>query len=89
MQDDQAAQPAADAVDQPAADAAAVGPDALDEMQREVDDAFELIWEGLFYHYDQSIESIVTIIRTTLANHVNLSTVLCPLCIIVESTKEG
>ena len=30
-------------VDQPAADAAAVGPDALDEMQREVDDAFELI----------------------------------------------
>lgn len=43
LQDDQAAQPAADAVDQPAADAAAVGPDALDEMQREVDDAFELI----------------------------------------------
>jgi len=34
----------------------------LDEMQREVDDAFELIWEGLFYHYDQSIESIVTMI---------------------------
>ena len=43
MQDDQAAQPAAGAVDQLASDAAAVGPDALDEMQREVDDAFELI----------------------------------------------